>query len=143
MPTPSTDPSPAGRNRADVRRNERALLDAAAAVFVRPRPRPRAGDRRRVRTRHGHHLPPLSRPGGSGSRRFKHQVDALATTTPTDPTDSATDPPYQALRTWVHRFADFLVTKHGLAEAMHSDQAGFENLHNEFVERLLPVSIDC
>ncbi|WP_442785556.1 TetR/AcrR family transcriptional regulator [Actinacidiphila sp. DG2A-62] len=69
---------------------------------------------------------------------FKHQVDALAAAS-TDPADPAADPPFQALRQWVHRFADFLVTKHGLAEAMHSDQAGFETLHNEFVERLLPV----
>jgi hypothetical protein len=43
------------------------------------------------------------------------------------------------LRSWVARFADFLVTKHGLAEALHSDQAGFESLHAEFVDRLLPV----
>ncbi|GAA2334971.1 TetR/AcrR family transcriptional regulator [Streptomyces violaceusniger] len=142
MPTPPTDPSPAGRKRADVRRNEQALLDAAAAVFVR------AGVHAPVRE--------IAAESGLGMGTiyrhfptradlvvavFKHQVDALATTPkdPADPTDPATDPPYQALRTWVHRFADFLVTKHGLAEAMHSDQAGFETLHNEFVERLLPV----
>lgn len=47
--------------------------------------------------------------------------------------------PYEVLRLWVHQFADFLVTKHGLAEPLHSDQGGFEALHNEFVERLLPV----
>ncbi|GAA0702168.1 TetR/AcrR family transcriptional regulator [Streptomyces malaysiensis subsp. malaysiensis] len=136
MPTHPTDPSPADRKRADVRRNEQALLDAAAAVFVR------AGVHAPVRE--------IAAESGLGMGTiyrhfptradlvvavFKHQVDALATT----PTAPATDPPYQALRTWVHRFADFLVTKHGLAEAMRSDQAGFETLHNEFVERLLPV----
>jgi AcrR family transcriptional regulator len=67
---------------------------------------------------------------------FRHQVDALAAAAESPP---AADSPYEALRCWVHRFADFLVTKHGLAEAMHSDQAGFESLHAEFVERLLPV----
>jgi hypothetical protein len=36
-------------------------------------------------------------------------------------------------------FVDFLVTKHGLAGAMQSDQAGFEALHSLFLERLMPV----
>jgi Transcriptional regulator SbtR-like, C-terminal domain len=54
-------------------------------------------------------------------------------------TPAAGETPYEALRSWVARFADFLVTKHGLAEALHSDQAGFESLHAEFVDRLLPV----
>ncbi|GLV76237.1 TetR family transcriptional regulator [Streptomyces hygroscopicus] len=35
MSTANTPPAPAGRKRADVRRNEQKLLDAAAAVFVR------------------------------------------------------------------------------------------------------------
>jgi AcrR family transcriptional regulator len=68
---------------------------------------------------------------------FRHQLDALADATATTP--AAGETPYEALRSWVGRFADFLVTKHGLAEALHSDQAGFETLHAEFVDRLLPV----
>jgi AcrR family transcriptional regulator len=67
---------------------------------------------------------------------FRHQVDALAAGTTTTRTDET---PYEALQAWVAGFADFLVTKHGLAEALHSDQAGFESLHAEFVDRLLPV----
>ncbi|MGY4979322.1 TetR/AcrR family transcriptional regulator [Streptomyces sp. 900105755] len=136
MPTPPTDPPPAGPKRADVRRNEQVLLDAAAAVFVR------AGVHvpvRQIAAEAGLGMGTLYRHFPTRADLvvavFKHQVDALAAA----PADLAADPPYQALRTWVHRFADFLVTKHGLAEAMHSDQAGFENLHNEFVERLLPV----
>ena len=34
---------------------------------------------------------------------------------------------------------DFLVTKHGLAEAMRSDEASFQTLHDYFLERLVPV----
>jgi AcrR family transcriptional regulator len=136
---PAGDASPAGagrRRRSDVVRNEQVLLDAAAAVFVR------AGVDAPVRE--------IAAEAGVGMGTiyrhfpnradlvvavFRHQVDALAAAV-TGPTDRA---PYEALRSWVGGFADFLVTKHGLAEALHSDQAGFERLHNEFVERLLPV----
>jgi hypothetical protein len=34
---------------------------------------------------------------------------------------------------------DFLVTKHGLASVLQSDNAGFEKLHAYFLERLVPV----
>ena len=36
-------------------------------------------------------------------------------------------------------FVDFLVTKRGLAEALQSDEAGFQALHTYFVDRLIPV----
>jgi AcrR family transcriptional regulator len=68
---------------------------------------------------------------------FRHQLDALAAAEAITP--AAGETPYAALRSWAARFADFLVTKHGLAEALHSDQARFERLHAEFIERLLPV----
>jgi hypothetical protein len=34
---------------------------------------------------------------------------------------------------------DFLVTKHGLAAVLRSDNAGFEALHTYFLDRLVPV----
>ena len=34
---------------------------------------------------------------------------------------------------------DFLVTKHGLAAALQSDDAAFETLHAYFLDRLVPV----
>jgi hypothetical protein len=40
---------------------------------------------------------------------------------------------------WINLFADFLVTKHGLAEALQSDDAAFETLHAYFLDRLVPV----
>jgi hypothetical protein len=36
-------------------------------------------------------------------------------------------------------FVDFLVTKHGLAEALRSDAAAFQTLHAYFIDRLVPV----
>ena len=40
---------------------------------------------------------------------------------------------------WIDLFVDFLVTKHGLAAALQSDDAGFEALHAYFLDRLVPV----
>jgi AcrR family transcriptional regulator len=138
MTTADTPPAAnAGRRkRSDARRNQQTLLDAAAAVFVR------AGVDAPVRD--------IAAEAGVGMGTiyrhfptradlvvavFRHQLDALATTA----APAAGETPYDALRSWVAQFADFLVTKHGLAEALQSDQAGFERLHSEFVDRLLPV----
>jgi AcrR family transcriptional regulator len=139
--TTADTPPPANvgrRKRSDARRNQQTLLDAAAVVFVR------AGVDAPVRD--------IAAEAGVGMGTiyrhfptradlvvavFRHQLDALANATAT--TLAAGETPYEALRSWVARFADFLVTKHGLAEALHSDQAGFESLHAEFVDRLLPM----
>jgi AcrR family transcriptional regulator len=138
MTTAGTPPpaSVGRRKRSDARRNQQTLLDAAAVVFVR------AGVDAPVRD-----IAAEARVGMGTIYRhfptradlvvavFRHQLDALAAATAT----LADETPYEALRSWVALFADFLVTKHGLAEALHSDQAGFESLHAEFVDRLLPV----
>ncbi len=139
--TTADTPPPASigrRQRLDARRNQQTLLDAAAAVFVR------AGVDAPVRD--------IAAEAGVGMGTiyrhfptradlvvavFRHQLEALADAAATTP--AAGETPYEALRSWVARFADFLVTKHGLAEAMHSDQAGFERLHAEFADRLVPV----
>ncbi|WP_067889967.1 TetR/AcrR family transcriptional regulator [Nocardia vaccinii] len=122
------------RKRSDARRNAQTVLDAAAIVFAR------AGVDAPVRD--------IAAEAGVGMGTvyrhfptrpdlvvavFRHQVDGLAAAT------VATEAPEEALRAWVGGFTDFLVTKHGLAEALHSDQAGFESLHAEFVDRLVPV----
>ncbi|MCO5973328.1 TetR/AcrR family transcriptional regulator [Actinoallomurus soli] len=127
------------RKRSDARRNAQTLLDAAAAVFAR------AGIDAPVRD--------IAAEAGVGMGTvyrhfptrpdlvvavFRHQVDALAAT-PAGASGENPENPYEALRSWVARFTDFLVTKHGLPEALHSDQAGLESLHAEFVDRLVPV----
>ncbi len=138
MTTADTPPPAVGRRkRSDARRNQQTLLDAAAVLFVR------AGVNAPVRD--------IAAEAGVGMGTiyrhfptradlvvavFRHQVDALAAAIASPP---AGETPYDALRSWVDRFADFLVTKHGLAEALQSDRAGFESLHAEFVDRLVPV----
>ncbi len=133
---PGSD-GPSARKRADARRNEQTLLDAAAAVFVE------SGVDAPVRE--------IAAEAGVGMgtiyRHFptradlviavyRHQVDACAAA---GPALLQKGPPYEALTQWIDQFVDFLVTKHGLAAAMQSDTAGFETLHAYFLDRLVPV----
>ena len=68
---------------------------------------------------------------------YRHQVQALAAAAPdllgTSPS------PSDALAQWMDRFVDFLVTKHGLAGAMRSDESGFQTLNAYFLDRLVPA----
>lgn len=126
------------KQRADARRNEEALLEAAAAMFVA------AGVDAPVRD--------IAAKAGVGVgtiyRHFptradlivavyRHQVEACAVAGPALLAESPT--PYAALASWIDLFVDFLVTKHGLAEAMQSDDAAFQTLHAYFLDRLVPV----
>lgn len=123
--------------RTDARRNEKAVLDAAAALFVAS----------------GVEVPVREIAAGAGVgmgtiyRHFptradlvvavyRHQVDACAEAGPALLASSTS--PHEALRQWVHLFVDFLVTKHGLAAALQPAD-GFEALHAYFVDRLVPV----
>ncbi|WP_432934051.1 TetR/AcrR family transcriptional regulator [Microbispora sp. CA-135349] len=124
--------------RADARRNEKALLDAAAAVFVT------SGVDAPVRD--------IAAKAGVGTATiyrhfptradliiavYRHQVEACAEAGPALLATGAT--PYAALGQWIDLFADFLVTKHGLAAVLRSDSAGFDTLHAYFLDRLVPV----
>jgi len=137
----SSAPAASSPKRADARRNERALLDAAASVFAT----------------HGVDVPVrrIAAEAGVGMgtiyRHFptradlvvavyRHQVDACAEA---GPELLATAPsPFAALRRWVDLFVDFLTTKHGLAAAMRDDPDGFAALHTLFLDRLVPVLAD-
>lgn len=127
--------------RADARRNEQALLDAAASVFVT-----HGVDApvRRIAAAAGvgmgtiyRHFPTRA---DLVTAVYRHQVDACAEAGPTLLTTSAS--PSAALRGWVDLFADFLVTKHGLGAAMRTDPEGFTALHELFIDRLVPVLDD-
>lgn len=124
--------------RADAKRNEATLLDAAGAAFVAS----------------GVHVPvrEIATAAGVGVgtiyRHFptradlivavyRHQVEACVEAGPVLLADGPTA--HSALRAWVNLFVDFLVTKHGLAEALQSDRAAFETLHTYFLDRLVPV----
>ncbi|MFF2997997.1 TetR/AcrR family transcriptional regulator [Streptomyces sp. NPDC057950] len=124
--------------RADARRNEETLLDAAAAIFVT------SGVEAPVRD--------IAAKAGVGTgtiyRHFptradliiavyRHQVEACAEAGPALLASSPT--PHAALGRWIDLFVDFLVTKHGLAAVLQSDAAGFDTLHAYFLDRLVPV----
>jgi len=124
--------------RADARRNERTLLDAAAAIFVT------SGVDAPVRD--------IAAKAGVGTATiyrhfptradliiavFRHQVEACAEAGPALLATSAT--PYAALGQWIDLFVDFVVTKHGLAAVLQSDNASFEPLHAYFLDNLVPA----
>ncbi|MEH0846009.1 helix-turn-helix domain-containing protein [Micromonospora sp. CPCC 205711] len=128
----------APRRRADARRNESALLDAAAAVFVTSGIEAPVRD---IAARAGVGVGTVYRHFPTRADLvvavYRHQVEACAEAGATC-LDSATTP-YAALARWIDLFVDFLVTKHGLAAALRSDDAQFEALHAYFLDRLVPV----
>jgi hypothetical protein len=68
---------------------------------------------------------------------YRHQIEACAEAGPVLLAECGS--PDQALARWIGMFVDFLVTKHGLAEALRSDAAAFQTLHAYFIDRLVPV----
>src|SRR5499425_1736023 len=129
---------PIRKIRADAQRNEKALLAAAAAVFVT------SGVEAPVRD--------IAAAAGVGMgtiyRHFptradlvvavyRHQVEACAEAGPVLLANGGS--PHAALGQWVNLFVDFLVTKHGLAAVLQSDSVGFDTLHAYFLDRLVPV----
>jgi AcrR family transcriptional regulator len=130
--------SAAPRKRADARRNEQTLLDAAAAVFVTSGV---DAPVREIAARAGVGMGTIYRHFPTRADLivavYRHQVEACAEAGPALLASSET--PYAALGQWIQLFVDFLVTKHGLAAVLRSDNAGFEKLHAYFLERLLPV----
>lgn len=136
--TPPEPPATRAR-RADARRNEQALLDAAAAVFVTDGVdapvrliAARAGVGMGTIYRHFPTRPELV------VAVYRHQVEALAEAGPALLRE--TGDPGEALRRWATGFVDFLVTKHGLAGALGADAAeGANALHEYFIDRLVPV----
>jgi AcrR family transcriptional regulator len=126
------------RKRADARRNEQTLLDAAAAVFVTSGV---DAPVREIAARAGVGMGTIYRHFPTRADLivavYRHQVEACAEAGPALLASSET--PYAALGQWIQLFVDVLVTKHGLAAVLRSDNAGFEKLHAYFLERLLPV----
>ncbi|MEV4013953.1 helix-turn-helix domain-containing protein [Nonomuraea angiospora] len=128
----------APRKRADARRNERTLLDAAAAVFVTSGVEAPVRD---IAARAGVGVATIYRHFPTRAELiiavYRHQVEACAEAAPTLLASGAT--PHAALGRWINLFVDFLVTKHGLAAVLRSDDAGFDTLHAYFLDRLVPA----
>jgi AcrR family transcriptional regulator len=126
------------RRRADARRNQETLLDAAAAVFVTSGVDAPVRD---IAAKADVGVATIYRHFPTRSDLiiavYRHQVEECAAAGATLLAEA--ESPYAALVRWVDLFVGFLVTKHGLAAAMRSDSAGFETLHGYFLDRLVPV----
>jgi AcrR family transcriptional regulator len=124
--------------RADARRNEKTLLDAAAAVFVTSGVEAPVRD---IAARAGVGTATIYRHFPTRADLiiavYRRQVEACAEAGPALLASSAT--PHAALGRWIDLFVDFLVTKHGLAAVLQPDSAGFDTLHAYFLDRLVPV----
>ncbi|MFJ1600972.1 TetR/AcrR family transcriptional regulator [Streptomyces sp. NPDC088261] len=138
---PRTSPSgevPARSKRADAQRNQQTLLSAAAEVFVTSGV---DAPIREIAARAGVGLGTIYRHFPTRADLvvavYRHQVEACAEAGPSLLESAGS--PLAALRQWVDLFVDFLVTKHGLANALRSDSAGFDALHSYFLDRLVPV----
>lgn len=130
--------SPAPQKRADARRNQETLLQAAAAAFVASGVDAPVRD---IAAKAGVGIATIYRHFPTRADLvvavYRHQVEACVEAGPA--LLATSDSPHTALARWIDLFVDFLVTKHGLAEALQSDDAAFATLHAYFVDRLMPV----
>jgi AcrR family transcriptional regulator len=130
--------SSARPKRADARRNEQTLLDAAAAAFIASGVDVPVRD---IAAQAGVGVGTIYRHFPTRADLivavYRYQVEACAQAGPALLANSST--PHAALASWINLFVDFLVTKHGLAAALQSDAAAFETLHAYFLDRLVPV----
>ncbi len=126
------------RKRADARRNEQTLLDAAAEVFITSGVQAPVRD---IAAKAGVGMGTIYRHFPTRAELiiavYRRQVDTCAAAGPTLLTSN--ESPFGALSEWVDLFVDFLATKHGLAAVMRSDHSGFNALHTYFLDRLVPV----
>ena len=115
----------APRKRADARRNEATLLDAAAAAFVESGVNVPVRD---IAARAGVGVGTIYRHFPTRADLivavYRHQIEACAEAGPVLLAER--DRPHRALVRWIGMFVDFLVTKHGLAEVLRSDDAAFQ-----------------
>jgi AcrR family transcriptional regulator len=123
--------------RADAQRNVEALLKAALAVFKK------SGVDAPVRD--------IAEKAGVGVgtvyRHFPQRSDLIAAVFRLE-MDACADAaailstecePFEALANWMQRYAAFVATKRGLAEALHSGDPAFDSLPRYFDQRLRPA----
>ncbi|WP_328536136.1 TetR/AcrR family transcriptional regulator [Streptomyces sp. NBC_00344] len=130
--------SPSGGKRADAQRNRQTVLTAAAEVFVTSGV---DAPIRQIAAQAGVGMATIYRNFPTRADLvtavYRHQIEECAEAGPNLLTSA--DSPFDALRQWIDLFVDFLVTKHGLADALQSDNDRFAALHAHFLDRLLPV----
>ncbi|PYC75817.1 TetR family transcriptional regulator [Streptomyces tateyamensis] len=129
---------PSGGMRADAQRNRQTVLAAAAEVFVTSGV---DAPIRQIAARAGVGMATIYRHFPTRADLvtavYRHQIEECATAGPS--LLAGADSPFEALHQWIDLFVDFLVTKHGLADALQSDSDRFAALHAYFLDRLLPV----
>ncbi|MCD7445535.1 TetR/AcrR family transcriptional regulator [Streptomyces lincolnensis] len=129
---------PSRGKRADAQRNRQTVLAAAAEVFVASGV---DAPIRQIAARAGVGMATIYRHFPTRADLvtavYHHQIEECAEAGPT--LLATADSPFDALRQWIDLFVDFLVTKHGLADALQSDSDRFAALHTYFLDRLLPV----
>jgi AcrR family transcriptional regulator len=135
---PSATPSDAERPlRADARRSQDALLHAAKAVFAASGV---DAPIREIADSAGVGLGTLYRhfPRRSDliAAVFRREIDACADIAATLAEAHA---PFEALANWMQRYAAFVATKRGLAQALHSGDPAFDSLPGYFDRRLRPA----
>jgi AcrR family transcriptional regulator len=136
------DASPAletnGRKvRADAQRNLDGLLQAAMQVFTASGV---DAPVREIAAKAGVGVATLYRHFPQRSDLIvavcRREMDACADMAPVLARDH---PPGEALARWIQRFVDFLLTKRGLAAALHSGDPAYEALPLYFDKRLRPA----
>jgi AcrR family transcriptional regulator len=125
------------RLRADAQRNIVFLLEAAKAVFATSgvdAPAKEIADLAGVGVGTLYrHFPQRS---DLVKAVFQREVDACADAALVL---AAANEPVEALAKWLHRYAEFLATKRGLAAALHSGDPAFDALPGYFTGRLGPA----
>lgn len=128
---------PAPKMRADARRNEEAVLEAAKIVFARSGV---AAPIREIAAEAGVGLGTLYRRFPTRADLiaavFRREVDACAAAAAIF---AAEREPADALAAWLMRYTRFLATKQGLAAALHSGDPAFAALPDYFRERFEPA----
>lgn len=136
-PPRSADPTPVKRVRADARRNQDAVLEAAKKVFLTSGV---DAPVREIAAEAGVGVGTLYRrfPKRSDlvAAVFRREVDACAAEAASL---AATHPPGEALTRWLRRYAEFIATKRGLATALHSGDPAFDMLPSYFRARFEPA----
>jgi AcrR family transcriptional regulator len=125
------------RVRADAQRNLDALLHAAKEVFATSGV---DAPVREIAEKAGVGLGTLYRhfPQRSDliAAVFRREIDACADASPIL---SAEREPFEALASWMQRYAAFIAAKRGLAKALHSGDPAFDSLPGYFDQRLRPA----
>ena len=131
--TPTT-----GVRRAGMQRSREALLSAAAAAFVEHGVQAPVRD---IAERAGVGVGTLYRHFPTRADLvaavYRHQVQActaMAAALREQPIAA-----FEALSRWMAAFVDFLVTKHGLSEALLSEDPSLVNLHALVLDELVPA----